>query len=100
MTNKKGWMGHLGEEESHWEYQCGGCKKPHNSFWKTIVLSDEWQQWEDSSPPWDVGECRGAGWISPAHWKAFVKFLREKKGLITEKDTIQVNGVIIHDEKI
>ena len=79
MTTKKGWMGHPGDEKSHWEYQCGGCKKPHNSFWKTIVLSDEWQQWEDSHPKFDVDECREAGWISPEHWKAFVKFLREKK---------------------
>lgn len=79
MTNKKGWIGYPGDEESHWEYQCSGCKKPHNSFWKTVVSSEEWKEWEKANSSFDVDECRIAGWISPEHWKAFVKFLREKK---------------------
>jgi len=67
------------EERLYWE-PCEGCKDGHPSFWKTIVESEEWRQWEKASVQhfFDTDESRECGWFSPAHFKSFIGFLISK----------------------
>lgn len=66
----------------------------HNSFWKSVVESPEWKEWEKevarrfsigrhnekgnwTGPPvFDVDECREVGWISNKHFAEFLNFCR------------------------
>lgn len=80
---KKGW------DKNHWEYHCApGCKL-HNSFWKVVVTSPQWEAWEkeqarrfskwDKTAPvegvFDVDESRECNWISANHFQAFLSFV-------------------------
>lgn len=78
---------------------CKGCKGGHDSFWKTVIESPQWQAWEtqihknfheacqkdkwpssrvqrDHLPIFDVDECRECGFISQHHFQMFLKFCR------------------------
>jgi len=69
-------------DEEKWESYCGGCDKPHNSFWKTVATSKEWERWLDDSEArvdWDVLESQECGQISPEHFKAFIEFIKKKQ---------------------
>ena len=78
MTNN-GW------DENHWEYRFEHGEI-HPSFWKTIVISDEWKAWEEEQIKrihtdshegcFDIDESRECNAFSPEHWKEFVKFLK------------------------
>ena len=60
------------------EYYCQPCSAcgGHNSFWKTIIESREWQLWkEDQDNKWDFAECEELGIISTKHWEEFLKFI-------------------------
>ena len=79
----------------HHEQQYG--TKEYPSFWKTIVESKEGKAWYKEQmarfsrmsklpmgKPWkeavfDVDESFECGWMSPTHWKSFVKFIRNEK---------------------
>ena len=83
----------------HTPCHCKICEKDrygdreYPSFWKTIVESKEWKAWmkkqnklfskfvasqcdKSSMPIFDVDESHECGWISPRHWKEFVKFIK------------------------
>ena len=72
-------------QEMRWWEECDGCEGGHNSFWKTIVESDEWKEWkkeqakrfhtEEKEGCFDIDECTECGWISKEHWKEFIKFI-------------------------
>lgn len=81
-------------DAEHYTYQCSDGE--HNSYWRTVVESPEWHAWTREvarrlkrlatgntrrgvGPVFDVDECQEAGWISPAHFKAFVQFCRTRK---------------------
>lgn len=67
----------------------------HSSFWKVVVESKEWELWEKEvsrrmnrhnknhskiyKGVWDVDECRECGWISPEHFRDFLKFVKKIK---------------------
>jgi len=73
MAKKKhGW------DKEHFAYHCSDGI--HNSFWATVIQSDEWQAWEKIGDKhgFDVDECRACGWISPKHFKEFIKFIKSK----------------------
>lgn len=71
-----------------WEYPCSDGQ--HSSFWKTVVTSPQWRDWENEvarrsiehsknndevyTGCWDVDECRECGWISQEHFQDFMKF--------------------------
>jgi hypothetical protein len=68
--------------------------KAYPSFWKTIVESKEGKAWykeqmarfsrADDRPMgtkpteelFDVDESFECGWMSPAHWRSFIKFIK------------------------
>lgn len=56
---------------------CAGCPDGHPSFWKTIVESAEWKAWRQQNPPqWDFDECEVLGAFSPAHFAAFLAWIK------------------------
>ena len=73
----------------YWQ-ECGGCKDGHNSFWKTVIESPQWQTWHDelekrmkrgkivkgkfSENVYDLCEVEELGIISPEHFQEFLKF--------------------------
>ena len=71
-NTKTGWDG---EEGSHYVYHCSDGD--HNSFWKTVVESEQWKAWEKSENGrnYDVDECRECGWISQKHFQDFLQFI-------------------------
>ena len=64
-----------GWDENHYEYHCSDGI--HESFWKTVITSSQWEAWEKvaGKEGWDTDECRECGWISPQHFQAFIKFI-------------------------
>lgn len=63
---------------------CPGCKEGHDTFWKSVVESPQWLAWEESSPKWDVDECRECGHISQGHFQAFMKFSADEARKLLE----------------
>jgi hypothetical protein len=74
----------------HHEQQYG--TKEYPSFWKTIVESKEGKLWykemmkrfskmadapigKATKDCFDIDESYECGWMSPAHWKEFVRFI-------------------------
>ena len=57
---------------------CSGCKGGHSSFWKTIIESPEWEEWEASRPPYDFSECEELGIMGKKHFNDFIKFIRKE----------------------
>jgi hypothetical protein len=67
--------------------------KEYPSFWKTITESKEWKAWMKEMMErfrrshtkgtdeelFDVDESHECGWMSPRHWKAFIKFIKKTK---------------------
>lgn len=88
------------EKERYWS-PCVGCKDGHPSFWKTIVESAEWTEWEKEQRKrfrteekigcYDIDECRGCGWISPSHFKEFLDFISKEK--VTSEREMMGKGV-------
>jgi hypothetical protein len=66
------------EHSCYWS-PCSGCPDGHASFWKTIVESNEWREWEKIAykKGFDSDESRECGLFSPRHFQAFIKFLRK-----------------------
>ncbi len=85
---------HTAYNEARWEEPCAGCGT-HPSFWKTIVESEEWSQWEKEnakSPRFDVDESRECGWMSPDHFKAFLEFVRAERDARVVEAVQRLNG--------
>ena len=78
---------------------CPSCNEPYakhtcyvnvaccgeSSMHKTLVESEEWGLWEkensrrmhtDNEKCFDTDECRECGYMSPAHWKEFIGFIK------------------------
>lgn len=53
---------------------CPGCQKGHDTFWKSVIESPQWVEWEKATAEWDTAECAGCGHISAEHFQAFLKF--------------------------
>lgn len=70
---------------------CSGCKDGHPSFWKTIIESPQWKEWQKEQTRrfrnleqvgnkmvgetcYDMAEVEELGCISPAHFADFLKF--------------------------
>jgi len=60
---------------------CSGCKGGHDTYWKSIIESPQWQAWEKIGykQGWDVDECAACGHISQRHFQAFMEFAKESK---------------------
>jgi hypothetical protein len=54
---------------------CAGCEGGHDTYWGTVVKSDQWISWEKAQDGWDVDECRECGHISQEHFQAFLAFV-------------------------
>jgi len=73
--DKSGW------DEEHYEYHCSGCKEPHPSYWKTVIESPQWKEWDSGAghpghkAGFDVDECRECNWISQRHFQEFLKWV-------------------------
>ena len=80
---KHGW------DKECWQYLCSDGYHP--SFWKTVVESPEWKLWQEEQQKrfhqlattkntkieaFDIDECQECGWISPAHFQSFIKFIK------------------------
>lgn len=64
-------------EKERWEQPCKGCGH-HDTMWKTLVTSPQWQEWEKYAGDnmlYDVDECRELGVMSKEHFQDFIKFL-------------------------
>ena len=63
----------------HYYYKipCPGCGH-HNSFWATIIESEEWKAWKkfNNNQNWDWAECEELGIMSEGHFKAFIDFIK------------------------
>src|SRR3990167_11164898 len=80
-----------GWESNCWQYKCSDGFHP--SFWKTIVQSEEWKQWQKEQGRrlhehnekeserytgcFDIDESTECGWLSPEHWREFCLWLRK-----------------------
>lgn len=65
--------------------------RTYATFWKTVVESDQWEEWEkevrkrltklnndeEHDTVWDVDECRECGWISQDHFQDFIEFIKQ-----------------------
>lgn len=63
-------------EEHSYQIKCSDGF--HNSFWKTVVESPQWELWCKENyrrPQYDVDECGGLGWISQEHFQDFIRFI-------------------------
>jgi len=52
------------------------------TFYSTIVNSPQWQQWvkeNETNPQFDVHESMETGWLSQAHFQAFLEYCKEIK---------------------
>ena len=82
------------EKARYWQ-SCAGCKDGHPSFWKTVILSPQWQLWQkeqkrrfinyansNKKPEnfgiYDMPEVEECGWISAGHFQEFLKFVSER----------------------
>jgi len=65
-------------EKERWEMPCRGCGH-HDSMWKTLIQSDEWQAWykyqSGDSQEYDVDEAQELGCMSKEHWNDFIRFV-------------------------
>lgn len=52
---------------------CFGCELGHDTFWKSVIESPQWKEWENVAD-WDTAECASCGHISSEHFQAFLKF--------------------------
>ena len=68
------------EHTCYWQ-PCEGCPNGHNSFWKTIVESKEWKEWEKVAYEngFDWSESTECGWLSPQHFQAFLDWTTEER---------------------
>jgi hypothetical protein len=65
-------------KKERWIGKCSGCSDGHPSFWKTIVESKEWKDWEKEqieNPQFDIDESRVCGWLGEKHRNAFFNFI-------------------------
>jgi len=76
-----------GWDKQAWEWH--GEEEVYPSFWKTVVTSKQWEEWEGEvnkrlhrgkfEKAFDVGESRECGWLSPNHFQAFLDFTNKKR---------------------
>ena len=64
--------------EYYYNSPCPGCPEGHESFWKTIIESDEWKEWSKIGQR-DFPECEELGIMSKGHWEEFKKFIFSKE---------------------
>ena len=66
-----------------WYWQpCSGCKDGHSSFWKIVIESPQWKEWQKEqrkNPTRDMPEVEELGNISPGHFQEFLKFGKKNK---------------------
>jgi len=81
-------------EKARWSESCVGICN-HDSFYKTVVGSPQWQLWEKEiarrmaahnkkkskiyTGCWDVDECLELGRISQDHWIDFCKYIIDNR---------------------
>lgn len=70
------------EAETKWHAHqknvpCGGCEGGHDTYWKSIIESPQWEAWckSKASDGWDWMECEACGHISQGHFQAFLRFV-------------------------
>lgn len=89
-TIKSGWQPGAPGEDSHYFYRCSDGD--HNSFWKTVLESPQWEAWRaeqqrrfgllthDKLAPnlgvYDMPEVEECGWISNKHYAEFMEFAK------------------------
>lgn len=59
---------------------CQGCKNGHPSFWKTVIESPQWKEWQKEqrkNPTRDMPEVEEMGTISPEHFQEFLQFCKK-----------------------
>lgn len=56
---------------------CAGCEGGHDTFWKTVIESPQWERWRSVNSNFDVDECEGCGHISQDHFQAFIKSITD-----------------------
>ena len=82
LKKKHGW------DKQCWVYLCSDGY--HDSFWKTVVESPQWEAWYKEQGRrfsqknrkhgvFDIDEVQECGWISQAHFQEFLKFVKKIK---------------------
>lgn len=83
-------------EKERYLQPCGGCPEGHNSYWKSVVESLQWEGWQkeqmrrwgewrksgDKNLPygiWDIDESQECGSISQEHFQDFLKWLNQSQ---------------------
>lgn len=65
------------KNDNVWQQACSGCGF-HDSIWKTMVDSPQWQAWYKHASKkmlYDVDECQELGMMSKGHFQDFIKFV-------------------------
>jgi len=101
------------EKDNYWK-PCIGCSDGHSSFWKTVIESPQWKEWEKEISHrvsehiknnseiyegcWDIDECQECGWISQGHFQDFIKFVKRQtaKEILDEVE----KGIKVKDSTI
>lgn len=69
-------------EKEKWEKFCSGCGY-HDSIWKTVVKSPQWERWykfqQGENQTYDTDECQELGIIGEKHFQDFIFFLMKEK---------------------
>lgn len=62
----------------YYKQKCNSCGY-HNSFWATVIESEEWKKWKEKNNnlEYDFCECEELGILSPRHWQEFIKFIKQ-----------------------
>ena len=77
------------EKERFWS-PCSGCEEGHPSFWKTVIESPQWKQWQREQHRrldegkikdgvYDMSEVEECGWISQKHFQDFINFIIKRE---------------------
>ena len=65
--------------QDYFFHKCSSCPEGgHSSFWRTVIMSDEWQKWKkfawEDHMLYDFSECEELGIISSKHFQDFISF--------------------------
>jgi len=54
-------------------------KKKNPTFYRTVVNSEEWQEWEKIAykKGFDWSESTECGWLSDKHFSAFIRWIKK-----------------------
>lgn len=65
---------------AYYHQSCEGCPDGHNSFWQSVIESEQWKKWRkhawEDKMLYDFPEVEETGIISAKHFQDFLKFIK------------------------